>query len=451
MHYGHDSGSNRPSPSGAILPTATAGVPRASDILVVSVFVDTPFVSCHVNCDMIQSEHLPSSVGLVSNADSSLYRNRAPIMLKLLDSGVRVYAVAPPGRFVSNIEEMGVVFVPWEVSRSSLNPLMELNALLRLMRIYRRLKPDLVQHYTVKPNVYGAVAARLAGVPVVFGGVVGLGSAFAPGGFKRSMLRSVVRAFYALGTALSDRMTFQIEHDAHLLCGKPTRWRRKAIVIPGGSSIDLSAYGQESIPQTEREQIRKDLGILPTELIVTMASRLLYNKGVPEYVEAARAIRAKYQDARFVLAGKRDTGSRDSVTEVDLEAWVDEGSILYIGHRDDMPQLLAISDIVVLPTYYPEGIPRVLIEAAAMSRPIVATTIPGVVEVVDDGVNGLLVTPRDPGALAEAIKRLLDDPALRSRYGTAGREKAEAQYDDNVVAGRYLDEYRKAWSGDRLQ
>ena len=319
------------------------------------------------------------------------------------------------------------------------------------MRIYRRLKPDLVQHYTVKPNVYGAVAARLAGVPVVFGGVVGLGSAFAPGGFRRGMLRSAVRAFYALGTALSDHMTFQIEHDAEILCGRSTRGMRKAIVIPGGSSIDLGAYGQESIPKTEREKIRKDIGILPTELIVTMASRLLYNKGVPEYVEAARAIRAKYQDVHFVLAGERDAGSRDSVTEVDLDAWIDEGSILYVGHRDDMPQLLAISDIVVLPTYYPEGIPRVLIEAAAMSRPIVATTIPGVVEVVDDGVNGLLVPPRDPGALAEAIGSLLDDPAIRSRYGTEGRQKAEAQYDDNVVAGRYLDEYRKAWSGNRLQ
>ena len=398
---------------------------------------------------MIQGEHLPSSVAIVSNADSSLYRNRAPIMLKLLESGVRVYAVAPPGRFVSNIEEMGVEFAPWEISRSSLNPLLELNSLLRLMRIYRRLKPDLVQHYTVKPNVYGAVAARLAGVPVVFGGVVGLGSAFAPGGFKRGMLRSAVRAFYALGTALSDRMAFQIEHDAQLLCGDPTRGRRKAIVIPGGSSIDLDAFNQESVPQTEREKIRKDLGVLPTDLIVTMASRLLYNKGVPEYVEAAKAISARHQDTRFILAGERDAGSRDSVTEMDLEAWADEGNILYVGHRDDMPQLLAISDIVVLPTYYPEGIPRVLIEAASMSRPIVATTIPGVVEVVEDGVNGLLVPPRNPGALAEAIERLLDDPALRSRYGTMGRRKAEQQYDDNVIAERYLDEYRMAWSEDR--
>ena len=399
---------------------------------------------------MTQTEHLPSSVAIVSNADSSLYRNRAPIMLRLLESGVRVYAVAPPGRFVSNIEGLGVEFVPWEINRRSLNPLLELRSLLRLLRIYRRLKPDLVQHYTVKPNVYGAAAARLTGVPVVFGGVVGLGSAFAPGGIKRSILRIGVRAFYAIGTALSDRMTFQIEHDAELLCGRSARGRRKATVIPGGSSVDLDTYSQESVTQTDRANIRKGLGIPPGDLIVTMASRLLYNKGVPEFVEAARTIRGSRQDAHFILAGNRDAGSMDSVTEMDLETWANQGDILYVGHRDDMPQLLAVSDVVVLPTYYPEGIPRVLIEAAAMSRPIVATTIPGVTEVVEDGVNGLLVPPRDAGALAEAIVELLVAPSLRMSYGTTGRRKAVQQYDDNVVAGRYLDEYRRAWSERRV-
>jgi len=372
-------------------------------------------------------------------------------MLKLLEAGVRVYAVAPPGRFVSNIEELGGEFVPWEINRSSLNPFQEMSSLLRLWRIYRRLKPDLVQHFTVKPNVYGAVAARLAGVPIVFGGVVGLGSAFAPGGIRRSVLRTGVRAFYAVGNALSNRVTFQIDHDAQRLCGNSARGRRKALVIPGGSSVDLDAFSPESVSQAERAELRRQLCLSPDDLVVTMASRLLYNKGVPEFFEAAKAVMAKQQDTRFILAGERDAGSRDSVTEKDLETWANEGSILYVGHRDDMPPLLAISDVVVLPTYYPEGIPRILIEAAAMGRPIVATTIPGVTEVVEDGVNGLLVPPRDSDALAEAITRLLDDLTLRSRYGTMGRRKATQQYDDNVVAGKYLEEYQRAWSGRRVR
>ena len=152
----------------------------------------------------------------------------------------------------------------------------------------------------------------------MFGGVVGLGSAFAPGGIKRSVLRTGVRAFYALGTTLSDRMTFQIEHDAQRLCGNSTRGRRKALVIPGGSSVDLDTFSQESVSHTEREKIRIELGLRPDDLVVTMASRLLYNKGVPEYVEAARSIRARRRDAYFILAGERDTGSRDSVTVDDL-------------------------------------------------------------------------------------------------------------------------------------
>ena len=396
---------------------------------------------------MTRTERLPASVAIVSNADSSLYRNRAPVMLKLLESGARVYAVAPRGRFADDIERLGIEFVPWEINRGSLNPFLELGSLLALMKIYRRLKPNLVQHYTVKPNVYGAVAARLAGVPVVFGGVVGLGTAFAPGGVKRSILRTGVRAFYELGTTLSDRVTFQIEHDAQVLCGNSVRGRRKAIVIPGGSSVDLNAFSQESVSVAEREKTRKELGIRPDDLIVTMASRLLYDKGVPEYVEAARSIRARRRDVYFVLAGERDAGSRDSVTAEDLNAWAGGGSILHVGFRDDMPQLLASSDIVVLPTYYPEGIPRVLIEAAAMSRPIVSTTTPGIAEIVDDGINGLLVPPRDAVGLTSAIEELLDDPALRSKYGAAGRRKAEQQYDDQLVAERYVEEYRKAWSG----
>ena len=236
------------------------------------------------------------------------------------------------------------------------------------------------------------------------------------GGIKRSVLRTGVRAFYELGTALSDRMTFQIGHDAQRLCGNSTRGRRKALVIPSGSSVDLDTFSQESVSQMEREKFRIELGLRPHDLVVTMASRLLYNKGVPEYVEAARSIRAKRRDAYFVLAGERDTGSRDSVTVDDLDAWANEGSIRHVGYRDDMPRLLASSDVVVLPTYYPEGIPRVLIEAAAMSRPIITTTIPGVTEVVEDGVNGSHVPPRGAGAFAAAIVALLDDSALRSKY-----------------------------------
>ena len=389
------------------------------------------------------TQHLPPSVAIVSNSDTNIYRFRAPIMRKLLEDGVRVYAVAPPGRFVTDIESMGVEFVPWNLNRRSLNPFSELRSLIDLVTIYRRLRPDLAQHFTVKPNVYGAIAARAAGVPLVFGGVTGLGTAFASGGTLRPVLRLSVRLLYRLATALSDRVTFQTEHDASLLYGESST--EKTLVIRGGSSVNLATFDRDSVPQADRERIKDELGIGPSDLVVTMASRLLYDKGVSEYVDASRALNSKRSNMRFVLAGERDPGNRDSVTSHDLEKWADEGSILYVGYRDDMPALLAASDIVVLPTYYPEGIPRVLIEAAAMSTPIVSTTIPGVAEIVEDGVNGSLVPPRDAVALASAIEGLLDNPRLRSEYGAAGRRKAELEYDDSQVAQAYVEEYKKAW------
>ncbi len=389
------------------------------------------------------TDHLPPSVAIVSNSDTNIYQFRAPIMRKLIDAGVRVYAIAPPGRFVTDIESMGVEFVPWNLNRRSLNPFVEIGPLFELIGIYRRIKPDLAQHFTVKPNVYGAIASRIAGVPLVFGGVTGLGTAFASGGPLRQMLRLAVKLLYRLATALSDRVTFQTEHDARLLYGESGA--EKALVIRGGSSVDLATYNQNAVPQSARDRIRIKLGIARSHLIVTMASRLLYDKGVAEYVQAARRIKDTRSDVHILLAGERDPGNRDSVTSGDLQQWSEEGSIKYIGYRDDVPALLATSDVVALPTYYPEGIPRVLIEAAAMSRPIVSTTIPGVAEIVEDGINGTLVPPRDATALAEAIEGLLDDPQLREQYGAAGRLKAEREYDDREVARRYVEEYQRAW------
>lgn len=354
-----------------------------------------------------------------------------------------MYAIAPPGRFVSDIEKMGVEFVPWKLNRRSLNPFLEIGPLFELVGIYRRLKPDLVQHFTVKPNVYGAIAGRIAGVPLVFGGVTGLGTAFASGGPLRRVLRLSVRLLYRFATALSDGVTFQTDHDVRLLYGESGAG--KALVIRGGSSVDLATYNRDSVPQSERDRVRHDLGIGSKELIATMASRMLYDKGVAEYVGAARSLMGRRSDIHLLLAGERDPGNRDSVTAEDLNQWAHEGSIKYVGYRDDMPALLATSDIVVLPTYYPEGIPRVLIEAAAMSRPIVSTTIPGVAEIVEDGVNGTLVPPRDAVALAKAIEVLLDNPSLRAEYGAAGRKKAEREFDDREVAQRYVEEYQRAW------
>ena len=387
---------------------------------------------------------MPRSVAITTNSGERLVRFRAPIVRALVERGVRVYAVAPAGDFAGEIEALGAEFVPWRLSRGSVNPFAEAASLASLVGIYRRLRPDVAQHFTIKPNVYGAIAGRLAGVPVVVGGVTGLGYAFAAGG-RRSALRSVAGLLYRLAAALSDSVTFQTACDADLLFGSSGKARRKALVVPGGSGVDLAVFSMDAVSAEARRAVRGALGIAPGAPVVTMASRLLYDKGVVEFVEAARAIRALRPDAAFVLAGERDPGNRESVTERDLEAWRESGDVVLPGQVGDVPGLLAISDVVALPSYH-EGVPRSLIEAAAMGRAIVATDIPGAAAVVEDGVNGTLVAPRDAGALADAIGVLLDDAELRGRYGCAGRRKAEREFDERVVAEGYLAEYARLWA-----
>ena len=387
---------------------------------------------------------LPRSVAITSNSAERIYRFRAPIVRALVERGIHVYAVAPAGEFARDVEALGAEFVPWPLNRGSVNPYTEAGSLVSLLRIYRRLRPDVAQHFTIKPNVYGALAARLAGVPVVVGGVTGLGYAFAEGGRRRSVLRPLARPLYMLTAALSDGVTFQTANDADVLFGASGRFRRSALVIPGGSGVDLAAFSEEVVSATARREMRAALGIAPGALVVTMASRLLYDKGVVEYVEAARAVRARRPDAVFVLAGARDPDNRESVTEEDLAVWRRSGDVLLPGHVSDVPCLLAVSDVVALPTYH-EGVPRSLIEAAAMGKAIVATAIPGAAAVVEDGVSGTLVPPRDASALAAAIEALLGDAETRSEYGAAGRRKAEREFDERVVAERYVAEYARLW------
>ena len=363
------------------------------------------------------TSHLPPSVAIVSNSDESLYRFHNPIMKALVHAGLKVYAVSPSGPFVADIENLGVEFVPWLLSRRSLNPFTEFASLVRLVRIYRNLRPQIVQHFTVKPNVYGAIAARLAGIPVVFSGVQGLGYAFGEGDGMRAVLRVVLSMLYKLTALLSDRFVLLNSHDLERLFNEKSKFRYKAMVVKGGVGVNLKEYSADAVPEERALAFREALGIHQKAQVVTMAARLLYDKGVSEYVEAAAAVCKTRPDTVFVLAGSPDPENPASVTFKDLEVWEERGSVRVAGHVEDMPALLAASDIVVLPSYS-EGIPRVLIEAAAMSRAIVSTTIPGVAEIVEDGVNGILVPPKDADALATAIEDLLDTPGLRAEYGS---------------------------------
>lgn len=387
---------------------------------------------------------LPRRVAIVTNSDESLYRFRAPLIKRLVERGIKVFAVAPAGPYVQRIECIGATFVPWNVGRRSLNPISELRSIVELAQIYRRVRPDLAQHFTVKPNLYGALAAKLSGVPLAFCGITGTGYAFSSGGTSRAVLRTLLSMWYKLASMLSDRLTFQTEDDVRSVLGSMNKFASKARVNPGGSGVDIQAFSPETISEDRRAALRDKLRIRENSPVVTMASRLLWDKGVAEYVKAARALKESGIDACFLLAGAPDPGNPDTVGDSDVERWREDVYILPVGHIEDMPALLSISDVVVLPSYA-EGIPRVLIEAAAMAKPAVGTDIPGIRAVVEHEVNGLIVPPRDADSLASAIERLLGCGDLRARYGMAGRLKAEREFDDRRVAEWFVNEYRELW------
>jgi glycosyltransferase involved in cell wall biosynthesis len=291
----------------------------------------------------------------------------------------------------------------------------------RYLAALRRVRPAVFLGYTAKPNVYGSLAAHLLGIPVI-NNVSGLGTAF----IREGLLTRIVSGLYRHAFRRSSTVFFQNPEDRELFVSKRLVEAGKTSVLPG-SGIDLRRFAPA-------EAVRP--GGRPFTFL--LVARLLWDKGVGEYVQAARRVREAHPDVRFQLLGFLDVANRTAVPRAEVERWVAEGVIEYLGHADDVRPFLAHADCVVLPSYR-EGLPRTLLEAAAMGKPLIATDVPGCRHIADHGVNGYLCAVRDPAALAEAMSRMLALPvAERSAMGAAARAKAEAEFDERVVVDRYL-------------
>ncbi len=369
----------------------------------------------------------------VNNAED-IWIWRRPLIRALQAAGVETAVVAPPGPAVAAVAELGCLTLTYPVNRQGLNPVAEIRSLAALYGVYRRWRPAIAHHFTIKPNLYGTLAARLAGVPVVVATVTGLGYIWADSGPKAWLLRATLRPIYRRVLRLADAVIYLNEADREVLGG------RRTAVIPG-EGIDLTEFSPEAVPPDRRLALRQALGLGPDTPVVLMVGRMLQHKGVGEFVEAARRVRPAFPEAAFLLVGPSDEGNPAWIPVEALRAWEAAGLIRYLGPQEDVRAWMAIADVVVLPTYYREGLPMVLVEAAAMGRPLVATDVPGCREVVEDGVNGVLVPPRDGAALAGAIEALLRDAELRARFGAAARRLAEGRFSDRQVVDRILGLY----------
>ncbi len=370
----------------------------------------------------------PRRLLFLVNNPAFFLSHRLPIAQAARSAGYDVHVATMDGPTVAEVRQHGFTHHIIPMSRSGRNPLEELRSLHAFWRLFRRVRPDLVHAVTIKPVLYGGIAARLAGVPAYVAAVSGLGFVFMrkPGGFDAQRLAATALYRLALGHRNS-RVVFQNASDRQEL-------RQAGVVQAGqtvlvrGSGVDLNEYRPVAEPEGPP--------------VALMVSRLLTDKGVREFVEAARMTAGHPSGLQWVLAGGPDPGNPASISEAEFRAWEAEGAVVCMGEREDVAQLYQNAHIAVLPSYR-EGLPRSLVEAAACGRAVVTTDVPGCRDAIEPGVTGLLVPARDAQALADAVLRLATDPALRQAMGTAGRALAENEFDIARVVEAHLAVYRQ--------
>lgn len=372
------------------------------------------------------AEKLMSRILFVVNVDWFFLSHRLPLALAARDAGFDVHVATAMTGDADAIQSHGFTLHPISINRSSTGLSALVSLVWKLWRLIRQLQPEIVHLVTIKPVLIGGLAARLAGVKRVIAAISGLGFIFTARGMAAALRRWLVAYFYRL--ALAHRavlVIFQNDDDRRLLQARAGISDSQVVLIRG-SGVDLNQWKFQPLPTGQP--------------IVLMASRLLVDKGVMEFIEAARALRGIVQ-ARFVLVGDIDPDNPSSVSKKFLRNHVDSGAIEWWGKRSDMQQVLGAAHVVVLPSYR-EGLPKVLIEAAAVGRAVVTADVPGCRDAIINGRTGLLVPPRDAAALATTIRSLIDDPQKLTAFGVAGRQLAEKAFDIREVIAKHLDLYR---------
>ena len=389
----------------------------------------------------------PSSIALVVNQSEVFFRLRMPWVRLLSESGYKVYANAPMGAWDKQIEKGGAELIHWKLNRSGRNPISEFASVAGLTKILKRLKPDIVQNFHTKPNIYVPIATKLSGVPVSVSTVTGLGYTFVNrSGLGSKISKQFSMRMYALSNRLASEVTFQNPDDMMLLRDRNGLQKSKGRFIRGGSGVDISEYSPNSINSEQSKKARLNLNIPEHAFVALFVGRLQMDKGPKEFVEAARILKRKRSDIVFLAVGAPDEGNIRSVPAATLAKWKSEGHVIFTGRREDVPKLMAASNTIVTPTFYREGLPRILLEASASGLPLIGTDMPGVREAISDQVNGILVPTQDSMAIARAVEHLADNPDVAKQYGDAALERAKTEFDHRYVVGEYLKLYDELWN-----
>ena len=373
--------------------------------------------------DLVGGVSLKSTkVVIASNSTWSIVNFRTGLIRALLDSGCEVISVAPSDDYAPRLLDLGCRYMPLAMDNKGTHPGRDLLLLWRIWRLLRHERPDVYLGFTVKPNIYGSLAARVLRIPVI-NTITGLGVVF----MRKNWLTLLVRGLYQLSLVRSKMVFFLNEDDRQVFIENGlVRWEKTDRL--NGEGVDLDRFKYVPLPN-HSDQFR-----------FLLIARMLWDKGVGEYVEAARVMKGCFPNVEFCLLGFLDVQNPSAISRCQVDEWITEGVVRYLGALDDVREEIEVADCIVLPSYYREGIPRALLEASAMGRPIITTNAVGCREVVDDGVNGLLCRSQDAHDLAKKMERMLAlSPEERSEMGRRGREKIEREFDERLVIDRYLE------------
>jgi glycosyltransferase involved in cell wall biosynthesis len=361
---------------------------------------------------------------IVLNTSWNIYNFRMGLVGSFLKSGHEVFAVAPRDQYSQVLQEKGCHYIELKMDSRGANPVKDLGLIVELYRIYRKIRPDIILHFTIKPNIYGSFAARLLNIPVI-NNVCGLGTIF----LTRNITSIIAICMYKLAFRFPKNIFFQNEEDLNLFVEKKLVKKELCHLLPG-SGIDLDKY-KPCIKNKSKE------------FTFLLISRLIIDKGILEYVEAVKQLKEEGIDAKFQLLGAKDTGHKRGIPSKIIDGWIKNNLIEYLGTTKNVTTHLEKADCVVLPSYR-EGAPRSLLEASSLAIPIVATDVPGCRHVVVDQVNGLLCKVKDAGDLAAKMKQMHKmDKMRREEMGINGRKRMEVHFDEKFVIQIYQDQIKK--------
>ncbi|KAA3439874.1 glycosyltransferase family 4 protein [Rufibacter hautae] len=359
-------------------------------------------------------------IAIVINKSWNIFNFRLSLVKALLAAGHEVVAIAPEDAYSAKLVAEGCQFVPLPLESKGTNPFKDMLLVRKFLKAYKSVKPDVILQYTIKPNIYGSIAAHLAGIPTI-NNVSGLGTVF----IVQNLVSKIAMALYRFSFQFPAKVFFQNSDDKALFLDRKLVRESITEVIPG-SGIDTKRY--LPAPEFKRQH----------PFVFLMVSRALYEKGLVEYVEASKILKAKHPELRIQLLGAIDEEGNIGIKRTQVEAWANEGWLEYLGTSDNVASIVHGADCVVLPSYR-EGTPRTLLEAAAMAKPIVTTNVPGCKETVIDGYNGYLCEVRNGADLAAKMEQvyLLSNPELQA-MGHNSRRLAEEKFDEKFVIDRYF-------------